>query len=84
MTRGLYPPDTLTKDNIQTLNQVRKDLWYNSLIGGGELDWIEKNQHMNSIIAVIMTLEKVLNVRKSYLFRPRRLHLQQDLVLDLD
>ena len=44
MTRGLYPPDTLTKDNIQTLNQVRKDLWYNSLIGGGELDWIEKNE----------------------------------------
>lgn len=35
MTRGLYPPDTLTKDDIRTLNQVRKDLWYNSFIGGG-------------------------------------------------
>lgn len=37
MTRGLYPPDTLSKDDIYTLNQVRKDLWYNAFIGGGEL-----------------------------------------------
>jgi len=35
MTRGLYPPDTLTKDDISTLNQVRRELWYNAFIGGG-------------------------------------------------
>ena len=36
MTRGLYPPDTLSKDDIYTLQQLRKDLWYNAFIGGGE------------------------------------------------
>jgi len=36
MTRGLYPPDTLSKDDIYTLQQLRRDLWYNAFVGGGE------------------------------------------------
>lgn len=35
MTRGLYPPDTLTKDDVVTLAKVRQDIWSNGLIGGG-------------------------------------------------
>ena len=37
MTRGLVPPDTLTKDDIRTLGDVRRDIWSNGIVGGGEL-----------------------------------------------
>lgn len=36
MTRGLYPPDTLTKDDVQTLANVRKEIYTGGLLGGGE------------------------------------------------
>lgn len=36
MTRGLVPPDTLTKDDIRTLGDVRRDIWTNAAVGGGE------------------------------------------------
>jgi len=35
MTRGLYPPDTLSKDDIRTLGAVRRDIYKNAAIGGG-------------------------------------------------
>ena len=36
MTRGLYPPETLSKDDIRTLASVRREIWTNAIIGGGK------------------------------------------------
>ena len=37
MTRGLYPPETLSKEDVETLHTFRKDLFTQGLIGGGTL-----------------------------------------------
>jgi hypothetical protein len=36
MTRGLVPPDTLSEDDVRTLRVVRRDMYTNGAIGGGE------------------------------------------------
>jgi len=33
---GLNPPDTLSVENVQTLRSVRRDIYYQGLIGGGK------------------------------------------------
>lgn len=35
MTRGLNPPDTLSADDVHTLRAVRRDIYYQGIIGGG-------------------------------------------------
>ena len=35
MTRGLYPPDSLSQEDIQTLKTVRRDIYTNAMLGGG-------------------------------------------------
>mmetsp|Transcript_17259 Transcript_17259/g.30106 ORF Transcript_17259/g.30106 Transcript_17259/m.30106 type:complete len:160 (-) Transcript_17259:130-609(-) len=35
MTRGLYPPESLSDDDVQTLRVVRRDIYTNGAIGGG-------------------------------------------------
>lgn len=35
MTRGLNPPDTLSAENVHTLRSVRRDIYYQGIIGGG-------------------------------------------------
>eukprot|EP00533_Pseudo-nitzschia_delicatissima_P012932 CAMPEP_0197269764 /NCGR_PEP_ID=MMETSP1432-20130617/6052_1 /TAXON_ID=44447 /ORGANISM="Pseudo-nitzschia delicatissima, Strain UNC1205" /LENGTH=226 /DNA_ID=CAMNT_0042734973 /DNA_START=125 /DNA_END=805 /DNA_ORIENTATION=+ len=35
MTRGLNPPETLSADDVHTLRAVRRDIYYNGIIGGG-------------------------------------------------
>jgi hypothetical protein len=37
MTRGLYPRDTLTKDDLRTMQELRKNIYKNGLLGMGEL-----------------------------------------------
>ena len=34
MTRGLYPPDTLSDDDIQTLGSLRRQIYENAVVGG--------------------------------------------------
>jgi len=34
MTRGLYPPDTLSNNDIETLQQLRRDIYGNAVMGG--------------------------------------------------
>ncbi|CAJ1969444.1 unnamed protein product [Cylindrotheca closterium] len=34
MTRGLYPPDTLSNNDIETLQALRRDIYSNALKGG--------------------------------------------------
>jgi hypothetical protein len=36
MTRGLYPPETLSEDDVRTLRVVRRDIYTNGIVGGGE------------------------------------------------
>mmetsp|Transcript_11045 Transcript_11045/g.23415 ORF Transcript_11045/g.23415 Transcript_11045/m.23415 type:complete len:87 (+) Transcript_11045:301-561(+) len=36
MTRGLNPPDTLSAENVHTLRSVRRDIYYQGIIGGGK------------------------------------------------
>jgi len=43
MTRGLYPPQSLSKEDIMTLAQVRKDIWLNAAKGfflGGSVSYL--------------------------------------------
>lgn len=35
MTRGLNPPETMSADDVHTLRAVRRDIYYQGLIGGG-------------------------------------------------
>jgi len=35
MTRGLNPPDTLSAEDVHTLRAVRRDIYYQGIIGGG-------------------------------------------------
>lgn len=35
MTRGLNPPDSLSADDVHTLRAVRRDIYYQGIIGGG-------------------------------------------------
>lgn len=35
MTRGLNPPSTLSAEDVQTLRDVRRDIYYNGIVGGG-------------------------------------------------
>ena len=36
MTRGLNPPETMSADDVHTLRAVRRDIYYQGLIGGGK------------------------------------------------
>lgn len=44
MTRGLYPPSSLSKDDIKTMNNVRMDIWSNALTGLGKFHYIYFSQ----------------------------------------
>jgi hypothetical protein len=33
MSKAFYPPDTLSKDDIRTIGNVRRDIWTNGLYG---------------------------------------------------
>jgi len=35
MSRAFNPPDTLTKQDIRTLGDVRRDIWSSAMVGGG-------------------------------------------------
>ena len=46
MTRGLNPPDTLSAENVHTLRSVRRDIYYQGIIGGGKL---KENQRCQKV-----------------------------------
>ncbi|KAG7340053.1 hypothetical protein IV203_006457 [Nitzschia inconspicua] len=35
MTRGLYPPESLSEEDVRTLRVVRRDIYTNGIVGGG-------------------------------------------------
>mmetsp|Transcript_63335 Transcript_63335/g.95598 ORF Transcript_63335/g.95598 Transcript_63335/m.95598 type:complete len:218 (-) Transcript_63335:228-881(-) len=35
MTRGLYPPDTLSKDDVKTMQELRRNIYSSAILGGG-------------------------------------------------
>lgn len=55
MTRGLNPPDTLSADDVHTLRAVRRDIYYNGIIGGGKTQEIQ-------LKAVLLTWNLTLDV----------------------
>lgn len=54
MTRGLNPPNTLSAENVHTLRSVRRDIYYQGIIGGGKLEETErmilKNKTKNIVL----------------------------------
>ena len=58
MTRGLVPPDTLSDDEVHTLRTVRRDMYTNGAIGGGEYcRWGRVSSHDDVLAtcAVVLT-----------------------------
>jgi hypothetical protein len=51
MTRGLYPPESLSKDDIKTMNEVRMNIWSNAMTGLGA--------HLNYALCIVLTARRI-------------------------